>query len=136
MERFDKVLDALSGRVAVTMRNRLVDEDQRIGFTVRRDSASGDVTAEVFVDPGVRHGDRSLTNVRLAELHGEAYVDLGRALGATDPGRAADWSKVYGAVASTGEDGRGGHGQRGLVRGEHPAAGCAGRGAGARRGVA
>ncbi|MDE2907083.1 MAG: hypothetical protein OXQ28_13495 [Acidobacteriota bacterium] len=107
VERFDKVLDALSGRVAVTMRNRLVDEDQRIGFTVRRDSASGDVTAEVFVDPGVRHGDRSLTNVRLAELHGEAYVDLGRALGATDPGRAADWSKVYGAVASTGEDGRG-----------------------------
>ena len=107
VERFDKVLDALSGRVAVTMRNSLVDEDQRIGFTVRRDSASGDVTAEVFVDPGVRHGDRSLTNVRLAELHGEAYVDLGRALGATDPGRAADWSKVYGAVASTGEDGRG-----------------------------
>ena len=106
VERFEKVFDAVAERVTVTERNLLADPDGPIGFTVRRDPASGDLSGEVLVDPRLRSGDRSLTNAELAERHGEAYVDLGRAMGAADPERAGDWSKVYGALASTAEDGR------------------------------
>ena len=106
VERFEKVFDAVAERVTVTERNLLEDPDGPIGFTVRRDSASGAVSGEVLVDPRLRSGDRSLTNAELAECHGEAYVDLGRAMGAVDPERAGDWSKVYGALASTAQHGR------------------------------
>ncbi len=109
VDRFEKVLEAVSDRVTVTVRDLLADPDGPTGFTVRHDSASNKVSAEVLVDPRLCHGDRSLTNDRLAEAHGEAYVDLGRALGADDAGRVEDWSKVYGALASAAaaEDGRG-----------------------------
>ncbi len=106
VERFEKVFDAVSGRVTVTVRDLLADPDGSVGFTVRRDPASKQISAEVLVDPRLRHGDRSLTNEKLAERHGEAYVDLGRALGEGDPERAGDWSKVYGALASAAGDGR------------------------------
>ena len=106
VERFEKVFDAVADRVTVTERNLLDDPDGPIGFTVRRDPESRAVLAEVLVDPRLRAGDRSLTNLELAERHGQAYVDLGRAMGAADPDRAGDWSKVYGALASTAQDGR------------------------------
>ena len=108
VDRFEKVLEAVSDRVTVTVRDLLADPDGPTGFTVRHDSASNKVSAEVLVDPRLCHGDRSLTNDRLAAAHGEAYVDLGRALGADDARRAEDWSKVYGALASAAaaEDGR------------------------------
>ena len=106
VERFEKVFDAVADCVAVTERNLLDDPDGPIGFTVRRDPASGAVSGEVLLDPRLRTGDRSFTNAELAERHGQAYVDLGRAMGASDPERAGDWSKVYGALASTVEDGR------------------------------
>lgn len=106
VERFEKVLEAVSGHVMVTVCDLLADPDGPVGFTVRRDSVSKEISAEVLVDPRLRHGDRSLTNEKLAERHGEAYVDLGRALGAADPGRAVDWSKAYGALASIASAGR------------------------------
>ncbi len=106
VERFEKVFDAVAGRVGVQVRDLLADPDGPIGFTVRRDPASGAVSGEVLVDPRLRTGDRSLTNAELAQRQGEAYVDLGRALGAGDAERAGDWSKVYGALASAAENGR------------------------------
>ena len=106
VERFEQVFDAVSDLVGVKVRNLLDDPDGPIGFTVRRDPASGAVSGEVLLDPRLRSGDRSFTNAELAERHGEAYMDLGRAMGAADPERAGDWSKVYGALASTAEDGR------------------------------
>ena len=109
VERFEKVLEAVEGTVAVRARE-FADADPdglKAGYSVRRDPASGAVSGEVLVDPRCRAGDRSLTNSQLAAAHGEAYVALGRALGAADrKERAADWSKVYGAVASTAADGR------------------------------
>ena len=109
VERFEKVLEAVDGTVAVRSRD-FVDSDPdglKAGYGVRRDPASGAVSSVVLVDPRCRAGDRSLTNSQLAAAHGEAYLALGRALGAADRNeRVEDWSQVYGAVASTAADGR------------------------------
>lgn len=109
VERFEQVLDAVDGVVAVRARE-FADADPdglKAGYSVWRDPASGAVSGEVLLDPRCRVGDRSLTNSQLAAAHGEAYLALGRALGAADrKERGEDWSKVYGAVASTAADGR------------------------------
>lgn len=105
VERFERVLDALDGRVEVSVRDFMADGDEWVGYAVRRDPDSGQVSGQVVIDPRLRHGDRSFTNDQLAERHGQAYVDLGRALGEGDSGRNEDWSKVYGVLAAGAKDG-------------------------------
>ena len=105
VERFEKVLEALDGRVRISVRDFMADEEGWVGYAVRRDPESGEVSGEVVIDPRLRHGSRSFTNEQLAERHGQAYVDLGRALGEGDSGRNEDWSKVYGVLASGAKDG-------------------------------
>ncbi len=106
VERFGKVLEAVAvdDAVKVSVRDFMADDDEWVGYAVRRDPASGKVSGEVVIDPRLLPGDRSLTNDQLAEGHGRAYVDLGRALGEGHRDRDADWSKVYGALASGGKD--------------------------------
>ena len=71
-------------------------------YRVARDPASGALAATVVVDARYVEDDRCVSNAELAAGHGEAYVAIGRALGGHDAeSRAEDWSKVYGAVAST-----------------------------------
>ena len=107
VERLGKVLEAVAvdDTVKVSLRDFMADDDGWVGYAVRRDPASGKVSGEVVIDPRLLPGDRSLTNDQLAEGHGQAYVDLGRALGEGDSDRNADWSKVYGVLASGGKDG-------------------------------
>ena len=71
-------------------------------YRVARDRDSGRLAGTVVVDARYASGDPRLSNEELATGHGEAYVAMGRALGAVDrEARGEDWSKVYGAVAST-----------------------------------
>ena len=107
VERFGKVFEAVAvdDTVKVSVRDFMADDDGWVGYAVRRDPASGKVSGEVVIDPRLLPGDRSLTNDQLAEGHGQAYVDLGRALGEGHRDRDADWSKVYGVLASGGKDG-------------------------------
>lgn len=105
VERFEKVIEALDGRVKISVRDFMLDDEEWVGYAVRRDSESGSVSGEVVIDPRLRHGSTSFTNDQLAEGHGQAYVDLARALGEGDSGRREDWSKVYGVLAAGAKDG-------------------------------
>ena len=103
LDRFEQVLDAVRGVVPVVVRGD-DDGDGRAAaeYRVARDPASGALAATVVVDARYVEDDRCVSNAELAAGHGEAYVAIGRALGGHDAeSRAEDWSKVYGAVAST-----------------------------------
>ena len=103
LERFEQVLDGVGGSVAVAVREQpFGDYGPGAEYRVARDRDSGRLAGTVVVDARYVSGDPRLSNEELATGHGEAYVAMGRALGAVDrEARGEDWSKVYGAVAST-----------------------------------
>ena len=108
LDRFEQVLDAMRGVVPVAVRGRDAGHGGAAAeYRVAGDPASGALAATVVVDARYVEDDGSVSNAELAAGHGEAYVAIGRALGGLDgERRAEDWSKVYGAVASTAPAGR------------------------------
>ncbi len=107
LERFEQVLDGVGGSVALAVREPPPGHSGRAAeYRVVLDRDSGRLAGTVVVDARYAAGDPWLSNQELAAGHGEAYVAVGRALGSVDrEGRGEDWSKVYGAVASTGAPG-------------------------------
>ena len=103
LERLEQVLDGVGGSVAVAVREQPFGHyGPAAEYRVARDRDSGGLAGTVVVDARYASGDPRLSNAELATGHGEAYVAVGRALGQVDrEARGEDWSKVYGAVAST-----------------------------------